>query len=53
VALGLVETHYDPAYRRSSRQHARTEAGRIDLVAVTGPELDRAAEAVAALVRGC
>ena len=51
VALGLVETHYDPAYRRSSRQHERPELGRIDLATVTGPELDRAAEAVAALAR--
>ncbi|MFN8995895.1 MAG: tRNA 2-selenouridine(34) synthase MnmH, partial [Pseudomonadota bacterium] len=49
VALGLVECHYDPAYRRSTRRHARPEAGRIDLAAVTGPELDRAAEAVAAI----
>jgi signal recognition particle GTPase len=51
VALGLVETHYDPAYRRSTRQHERPELGRIDLTAVTAPELDRAAEAVAALAR--
>ncbi|MCA3712495.1 MAG: tRNA 2-selenouridine(34) synthase MnmH, partial [Phenylobacterium sp.] len=51
VALGLVETHYDPAYRRSSRQHERPELGRIDLTAVSGPDLDRAAEAVVALAR--
>ena len=51
VALDLVETHYDPAYRRSSRQHERPVLGRIDLATVTGPDLDRAAEAVVALAR--
>lgn len=51
VALSLVETHYDPAYRRSSRQHERPDLGRIDIAAVTGAELDRAAAAVAALVQ--
>ena len=51
VALALVETHYDPAYRRSSRQHERPEVGALDLADVSTAELDRAAEAVAARLR--
>ena len=51
VALALVETHYDPAYRRSSRQHERPELGALDLADVSPAELDRAAEAVAARAR--
>lgn len=51
VALALVETHYDPAYRRSSRQQERPQVGALDLAEVSPAELDRAAEAVAAQAR--
>ncbi|MCE2820337.1 MAG: tRNA 2-selenouridine(34) synthase MnmH, partial [Phenylobacterium sp.] len=51
VALGLVESHYDPAYRRSSRQHERQPLGALDLAEVSPAGLDRAAEAVAARLR--
>jgi tRNA 2-selenouridine synthase len=51
VALGLVESHYDPAYRRSTRQQQRRPLGAVDLAEVSAAELDRAAEAVAAQVR--
>lgn len=50
LALALIEQHYDPAYRRSARQHARPTLGQVQLTAVDAGEVGRAAEAVATLV---
>lgn len=48
LATALMLHHYDPAYRRGSREHGR-EIGQIDLKDCCSSELDRAADAVAAL----
>lgn len=48
LATALMLHHYDPAYRRASREHVR-DIGQIDLTDCGPSELDRAADAVAAL----
>lgn len=52
LAAALIEQHYDPAYRRSSRKHERRSLGRVELADLGPAELDRAAEAVARLAQG-
>ena len=49
LAVELMEQHYDPAYRRSSRKHERPVIGRIELSDVDTASIAKAAEAVARL----
>ena len=46
LALELMELHYDPAYRRSSRKDERPSLGVVELPSLTDADLDAAAEAV-------
>jgi tRNA 2-selenouridine synthase len=46
LALALMELHYDPAYRRSSRKETRPSLGVVDLADLTPSDLDAAAEAI-------
>jgi tRNA 2-selenouridine synthase len=43
LALALMELHYDPAYRRSSRKEMRASLGVVDLGALESTDLDAAA----------
>lgn len=43
LALELMELHYDPAYRRSSRADVRTPLGSISLGELASADMDRAA----------
>ena len=52
LAAGLMEAHYDPAYRRSSRQHERPVLGAVSLERLDAEAFDAAAEQVAEMVRG-
>ena len=53
LAAGLMEAHYDPAWRRSSAARGRRVIARVELAGPDDAALDRAAEAVAeALDRG-
>lgn len=52
LALALVELHYDPAYRRSSRKDARRELGVVELRRIDRAALAVAAEEVAGLMAG-
>jgi tRNA 2-selenouridine synthase len=52
LALALMELHYDPAYRRSSRQETRTSLGVVDLGALESADLDAAAAEVARRIGG-
>lgn len=47
LALALMELHYDPAYRRSSRKDTRPTLGGFDLGGLQPRDLDAAAEAIA------
>lgn len=47
LARALMEMHYDPAYRRSSRKDARLALGTINLARLEPVDLEAAAEAVA------
>ena len=47
LAAGLMEAHYDPAYRRSSRQNERTTLGTISLDQLDAAGFDAAADRVA------
>jgi tRNA 2-selenouridine synthase len=47
LAAGLMETHYDPAYRRSSRQHERVVLGTVPLEQLDNAGFDAAADRVA------
>jgi tRNA 2-selenouridine synthase len=49
LAAGLMEAHYDPAYRRSSRQHERTMLGTVALDRLDDDGFDAAADRVAEL----
>ncbi|HEY5071877.1 MAG TPA: tRNA 2-selenouridine(34) synthase MnmH [Caulobacteraceae bacterium] len=51
LALALIESHYDPAYRRSRRQGARRSLGTVLLKRLGALDRQRATEQVAALVR--
>ncbi len=46
LALALMELHYDPAYRRSSRKDARPSLGEVDLGALEAGDLDAAADEI-------
>ena len=50
LALGLIETHYDPAYTRSSRKDGRTSLGVVKLAGLDEAEQALAAATVAGLV---
>ncbi len=50
LASALIADHYDPAYRRMSARRDRPVIGRVAMADVTEAELDRAAEAAAALI---
>jgi tRNA 2-selenouridine synthase len=52
LAAGLMETHYDPAYRRSSRQHERPVLGTVPLQRLDASGFDEAADRVAELAGG-
>jgi tRNA 2-selenouridine synthase len=53
LALALMELHYDPAYRRSSRKDARPSLGAIELGALAPGDLDAAAAKIATLIAAC
>lgn len=46
LAAALIDQHYDPAYRRSSRKQARPSLGEIALQEVGPAALDQATDAV-------
>jgi tRNA 2-selenouridine synthase len=46
LARELMELHYDPAYRRSSRKETRPRVGEASVGELTRADLDAAAEAV-------
>jgi len=50
LAAALIETHYDPAYRRSAKKAEGSVIARIDLDALDAAAFDRTAAAVAAIV---
>ncbi|HEY4030987.1 MAG TPA: tRNA 2-selenouridine(34) synthase MnmH, partial [Caulobacteraceae bacterium] len=52
LAAGLMEAHYDPAYRRSSRQHERATLGTVHLERLDGEGFAAAAKQVAELTVG-
>ncbi|NEX91858.1 tRNA 2-selenouridine(34) synthase MnmH [Caulobacter sp. 17J65-9] len=52
LAEALIEAHYDPAYRRSSREDARPRLGVVTLPTLDPGSQERAADAVAGLVDG-
>ncbi len=46
LALALMELHYDPAYRRSSRKDTRPSLGSVDLSGLGSNDLDAAADEI-------
>lgn len=50
LAAALIADHYDPAYRRMSARRDRPVIGRLTMTEVLDADLDRAADAVAALI---
>jgi tRNA 2-selenouridine synthase len=52
LAAELIEAHYDPAYRRSSRKAAGTEMGLATLPRLDAAAFEQAARDVASLVAG-
>ena len=52
LALALMELHYDPAYRRSSRKDARPRLGTIELARLDEADLQAAADQVARISAG-
>jgi tRNA 2-selenouridine synthase len=52
LAAGLMEAHYDPAYRRSSRQHERAVLGTVSLDRLDAAAFDAAADQVAEMAAG-
>ncbi|OYX35145.1 MAG: tRNA 2-selenouridine(34) synthase MnmH [Caulobacterales bacterium 32-69-10] len=50
LAEGLLTEHYDPAYRRSTRDEARPQLGAVTLPSLDEPNLAVAADRVAALI---
>ena len=47
LALALMELHYDPAYRRSSRKDERQSLGVVDVAGLEPADLDAAATEIA------
>jgi tRNA 2-selenouridine synthase len=52
LAAGLMEAHYDPAYRRSSRQHERTVLATVPVDRLDNAGFDSAADEVAKIAVG-
>lgn len=52
LAEALIDAHYDPAYRRSSREDQRPRLGVVTLPTLDPGAQERAADAVAKLVEG-
>ncbi len=52
LAADLIESHYDPAYDRSSRKDARPRLGTVEMPGLGADAQDAAADAIAALVDG-
>ena len=50
LAAALIADHYDPAYRRMSARRDRPSLGRIAMADVSEPELEKAADRIAALL---
>lgn len=50
LAAALIELHYDPAYRRSSRKEAREHLARLELTGVGPADLAAAADQITRLV---
>jgi tRNA 2-selenouridine synthase len=50
LAAALIELHYDPAYRRSSRKDARPRLAAIEMSGVGPAELAAAADRIAGLI---
>jgi tRNA 2-selenouridine synthase len=50
LALALMELHYDPAYRRSSRKDGRLSLGTVDVGGLEPADLDAAAAEIAARI---
>jgi len=50
LAAELIEHHYDPAYRRSSRTDSRLRIGVIDMPALSDAAQEAAADEIASLV---
>jgi tRNA 2-selenouridine synthase len=46
LALALMELHYDPAYRRSSRKETRAAVGAVDVGELEAADIDAAADAI-------
>jgi tRNA 2-selenouridine synthase len=51
LASDLMELHYDPAYRRSTRKHERPKLGTVDMAELAPGDFDRAAAEVLKLAR--
>jgi len=52
LALALIELHYDPAYRRSSRKDVRPGLGCVDLAQLQPGDLDAAADRIVERIEG-
>jgi tRNA 2-selenouridine synthase len=52
LALALMELHYDPAYRRSSRKETRPSLGQVDAGGLEPANLDAAAAEIAGRTAG-
>jgi tRNA 2-selenouridine synthase len=52
LALALMELHYDPAYRRSSRKETRPSLGTVELGGLNPEDLEAAANRIAGMVDG-
>jgi tRNA 2-selenouridine synthase len=50
LAASLIETHYDPAYTRSSRKDGRASLGVVEMAGLGEAEQKQAAEVVAGMV---
>ncbi|MGZ6016865.1 MAG: tRNA 2-selenouridine(34) synthase MnmH, partial [Phenylobacterium sp.] len=46
LALELMALHYDPAYRRSAKKHARPRLAQVDMGELAPADFDRAAREV-------
>lgn len=50
LATDLMQAHYDPAYRRWSKKHARPLAGSVELATLDAEGFERGADQVTALL---
>jgi tRNA 2-selenouridine synthase len=51
LAGELMELHYDPAYRRSAKKHARPRLGQVDMGGLEAADIERAAAEVLGITR--